>query len=162
MFRLTHVLMLAVLLLASWPALAKEKLPLASGQLDEKAGVVWYDVKLLGVEGRGWNDTESFYDRLPAKAKGVVRDPVWGLSKNSSGMAVRFVTDATKIACRWKLRNANLAMPHMPATGVSGVDLYARLPSGKWHWLANGRPTAQQNTQTLADVLSPGEREYQL
>jgi hypothetical protein len=151
-----------MLLLLVASAAARETLPATSGKVDEKAGVVWYDIKLLGVEGRGWNDTEVFYDRFPAKAKGVVRDAVWNLSRHSAGMAVRFVTDSPRISARWKLRLSNLAMPHMPATGVSGVDLYARLPNGKWHWLAVGRPTAQENTQTLASDLLPGEREYLL
>src|SRR5262245_26659623 len=46
-------------------------------------GIHWSDIRDLGVEGRGWNDTKSFYDRLPAKAEGVVRKPVWDLSRNS-------------------------------------------------------------------------------
>ena len=29
---------------------------------------VWSDIRQFGVEGRGWNDTKDFYDRLPAKA----------------------------------------------------------------------------------------------
>jgi hypothetical protein len=28
----------------------------------------WLDVRDLGVEGRGWTNTESFFDRLPASA----------------------------------------------------------------------------------------------
>src|SRR5215469_3161818 len=63
----------------------------------------WLDIRQLGVEGRGWNDTKSYYDRLPAKAEGVVRKPVWDLSHDSAGMCVRFVTDATEIRARWVL-----------------------------------------------------------
>ena len=39
----------------------------------------------------------------------------------------------------------------MPATGVSGVDLYVRHGTG-WRWLATGQPRAQTNTATLAIV----------
>ena len=28
---------------------------------------LWTDIRQFGVEGRGWDDTKSFYDRLPAK-----------------------------------------------------------------------------------------------
>ncbi|HND55740.1 MAG TPA: SGNH/GDSL hydrolase family protein, partial [Pirellulaceae bacterium] len=52
------------------------------------------------------------------------------------------------------------AMPHMPATGVSGLDLYVKLGDGKWHWLANGRPSAQTNTAVLARELGGESREY--
>ena len=34
----------------------------------------------------------------------------------------------------------------MPATGVSGVDLYSRDSSGRWWFVANGRPAAEVNT----------------
>ena len=35
-------------------------------------GLLWYDIRALGVEGRAWDDTENYYDRLPAKAAGMV------------------------------------------------------------------------------------------
>ena len=31
----------------------------------------WADVRDWGVEGRGFNDNEAYFDRLPARAKGV-------------------------------------------------------------------------------------------
>ncbi|MDD4102884.1 MAG: SGNH/GDSL hydrolase family protein [Kiritimatiellae bacterium] len=128
----------------------------------ESGGVRWHDIRQLGVEGQGWTDVASPYDRLPQKAKGVVRDAVWNLSRDSAGMAVRFITDATKIHARWALTKANLAMPHMPATGVSGLDLYARDSRGVWRWVANGRPTGQTNTIVLVEGIKPGSREYLL
>lgn len=124
---------------------------------------LWYDIRDLGVEGRGWSDTKEFYDRLPVKAEGVVRGPVWGLSRHSAGMCVRFVTDAASISARWTLRNSSLAMPHMPATGVSGLDLYARNDQGAWRWLSVGVPSEfPTNKQSLASGLPAGKREYLL
>ncbi|QDU93652.1 SGNH/GDSL hydrolase family protein [Lignipirellula cremea] len=125
------------------------------------AEMVWIDLHQLGVEGQAWKEVKAPYDRLPAKAEGVVRDPVWSLSRHSAGMAARFVTDATEIHARWTLTSPNLAMSHMPATGVSGVDLYVRTDEG-WRWLAVGRPSAQTNSVTLVSGLSPGVREYLL
>ncbi|MGC3966954.1 MAG: SGNH/GDSL hydrolase N-terminal domain-containing protein [Pirellulales bacterium] len=92
----------------------------------------WYDARDLGVVGRGWTDVKEFYDRLPAKAEGVVREPVWNLSRSSSGMYVDFTADTKLIAVRWELRSPTLAQPHMAATGVSGVDLYGRTNDGTW------------------------------
>ena len=60
-------------------------------------GLRWRDIREFGVEGRGWTDTKAFYDRLPARAEGVVRPAVWSLSHHSAGMCVRFTTDATAI-----------------------------------------------------------------
>lgn len=130
-------------------------------QTNETGSFVWRDARELTVEGKGWQDTKEFYDRLPARAEAVVRPAVWGLSRNSAGLGVRFVSDATTIAARWTLRNASLAMPHMPATGVSGLDLYVKDDSG-WHWLANGRPLQQKEEKTLVNGLAPGRREYLL
>ncbi len=107
----------------------------------------WYDCKDLVVEGKGWTDTKSFYDRLPAKAEGKVPPSVWGLSHDSAGLCVPFSSDAPSIQVRWTvLKEGSLSMPHMPATGVSGVDLYSQDPSGRWQFVANGRPTAAANT----------------
>jgi hypothetical protein len=123
---------------------------------------LWFDIRQLGVEGRGWNDTKEFYDRLPAKAEGKVREPVWNLSRHSAGMCVRFVTDATTIRARWVLVNSWLYLPNMAATGVSGLDLYVKTETGNWRWLGVGQPTAQTNVVKLADNLIPGRREYLL
>ncbi|NQV23058.1 MAG: SGNH/GDSL hydrolase family protein [Rhodopirellula sp.] len=130
-------------------------------------GVAWYGAHEIGVEGQGWTDTESPFDRLPARAKELVRPAVWGLSKHSAGLCVRFVTDATEIHARWTLTSASLAMNHMPATGVSGLDLYASTKTtsesgGKFRWLAVGKPTAKENAAKLVSGIPQGTREYLL
>jgi hypothetical protein len=125
---------------------------------DDKAA--WFDIRSLNVEGRGWKETAAPFDRLPAKAEKTVRKAVWDLSRHSAGLCVRFITDSPSILARWSLTSANLAMPHMPATGVSGVDLYYRDGKGQWRWLGVGRPSAKTNTATLANGLPAGKREY--
>ncbi|MSS71416.1 MAG: hypothetical protein EXS64_07995 [Candidatus Latescibacteria bacterium] len=132
------------------------------GLAKAEAETFWYDIQHLEVEGKGWADTKSFYDRFPARAEGVVREPVWNLSHHSAGMCVRFVTDAPAIQGRWTLLSENLAMNHMPATGVSGLDLYAKAGDGSWRWLGVGRPAAQTNALQLAGNLPLGVREYLL
>jgi hypothetical protein len=126
-------------LLLSSPCVAEDILDQKLGKLDPDEKTRWYDIAQLNLEGRGWTQTEAFYDRLPAKAKGVVRDPVWKLSHDSAGMCVRFVTDATSIQARWSVRSENLALVHMPATAVSGLDLYVKTENGRWRWLSVGR-----------------------
>jgi hypothetical protein len=129
---------------------------------DEKA-IVWHDVRTLTVEGRGWPEKElkSSFDRLPAKAEGKVRSAVWGLSHDSAGICVRFASDSPAIHCRWTVLKSNLALPHMPATGVSGVDLYVNT-GRNWHWLATGRPTTPTNSAALVMSLPKQRREYLL
>lgn len=96
----------------------------------------WFNPERWGVEGRAFADTENFYNRLPARAKGVVREAVWNLSRHSSGMSFRFKSDSPDLSIRYELENKRLAMAHMPATGVSGVDLYARDDEGQWRWVS--------------------------
>lgn len=122
----------------------------------------WHDVRSLELEGKGWPDTEHFYDRLPAKARTLVRGPVWDLSHHCAGMCVRFVTDAARIAARWTLRFQNLAMDHMPATGVSGLDLYVKT-GGQWRWIGVGRPkVSPTNAFDLVAGMKPASRQYML
>ena len=140
------------------PAAGAEAGPLRAKLED---GLAWYDVAGWGVEGKGWADTERTFDRLPAKAKGVVRDAVWNLSRHSAGMCTRFRTDATAIRARYTLLSERLEMSHMPATGVSGLDLYARDDQGRWRWLAVARPaTAPEVNVELASSIAPGRRDY--
>jgi hypothetical protein len=137
-------------------------IPCASGaQTNSASDLVWHDARELCVEGKGWADTKHFYDRLPARAEGVVPPAVWDLSQDSAGMSVRFESEATEISARWKLRKDQLAMPHMPATGVSGVDLYVKEKS-QWRWLANGRPLKQFEEKVLVKGLTPKKREFML
>ena len=125
-------------------------------------GLSWHDVTTWGVEGRILPDAERkrWFDRLPGAADGTVTKAVWDLSRHSAGMMVRFKTDATAIHVHYKLLNANLAMSHMPATGVSGVDLYAKDADGKWRWVQVTRPTSQEVKAQLVSGLAPGLREY--
>jgi len=76
----------------------------------------------------------SDYGRLPHTTQSLVREPVWNLGANSAGLYVEFETEADSIQVRYKVKNA-LNMPHMPSTGVSGVDLYSfDKKNKKWDW----------------------------
>lgn len=125
---------------------------------DPERDLLWYDAKKLTIEGKGWDDTEEFFDRIPARSKDVVRETIWLLAKHSAGISVRFTTDAPSLAVRW---DGDKAMDHMPATGVSGVDLYVKR-EGEWKWLAIGRPIEEMNEKELFSDLPVEEREFML
>ena len=95
-------------LLAAFTALSQQ--PATKPAPSKSAGGIpadtaWHDVTQWGVEGRGWGDQERkrWFDRLPAKADGKVTPAVWGLSRDSAGMMVRFKTDAKTIYTRYTL-----------------------------------------------------------
>ncbi len=128
---------------------------------DDAAKIDWYDARTIGLEGQAFTEVKAPYDRLPARAEGKVREPVWNLSRNSAGLCVRFRTASPAIHCRWTNTSARLAMPHMPATGVSGVDLYVRDEKGNWRWLSVGQPKeGATHTAALVTGLPAKERDY--
>ena len=77
-------------------------------------------------------------------------------------MSCRFVTDAQEIRVRYVLLGQRIAMAHMPATGVSGVDLYVYTEQAGWRWIATSQPAAQQVQVTLIKEMTPGRRQYML
>ncbi len=125
-------------------------------------GLAWHDVTKWGVEGRILPDQERsrWFDRFPASAQETVTPSVWSLSRDSAGMMVRFKSDSPSIHVHYKLLKSNLGMPHMPATGVSGVDLYARDDAGKWKWVQVTKPATQEVKAEIVKGLAPGLREY--
>ena len=130
-------------------------------------GLKWYDIRGLTMEGQGWSDDGRAFSRLPAKAEGVVRPDVWELGQHSAGLCARFITDSPSISARWDLLRGELAMAHMPATGVSGLDLYIRDPGApryqRYAWIGVGQPTQQEgNESQLVAGLAGGPHEFVL
>ena len=120
------------------------------------------------IEGRAWQgkDLKNPYDRLPAKAEKTVREAVWGLSNQSSGLMIRFRSNSPEIKVRYTVGGSH-ALPHMPATGVSGVDLYAISSDGEARWAAGKYTfgdTITYNFRGLAgnDNYHKKGREYRL
>lgn len=130
-------------------------------------GLAWHSLSNLMVEGLAWPEESDAFCRLPDRAKGVVRDPVWELSRHSAGVMARFYTDATSISARWDLRYEALSMEHMPSTGMSGLDLYAR-DGERWRWVGTGSAISfPRNEKALLQGIdnsgiADGEREYSL
>ena len=96
----------------------------------------WYnpqnvkDAKVSFIHNQGWNEDGGNYSRLPQRAKSCVRKEVWNLACESAGLSIRFKTNAKNIEVRY-LVTGGYSMPHMPSTGVSGVDLYRLTEKGE-------------------------------
>ncbi|MEZ4968259.1 MAG: SGNH/GDSL hydrolase family protein [Flavobacteriaceae bacterium] len=136
----------------------------------ESTAISWWNPaenNFLVVEGQAWpGQGAAMYHRLPKPAEGVVREAVWNLSKHAAGLSLRFRSDAKSIRVRYKVKG-NHAMPHMPATGVSGVDLYAKTGDGDWRWY-RGKYSFADTISYQYSNIDPREkyndkgREYQL
>jgi lysophospholipase L1-like esterase len=111
--------------------------------------------KVPVIEGRAWQTELAMpYDRLPAKAEKTVRPEVWRLAHNSAGEYIHFKSDATEIVVRYKV-TGNKSMNHMPATGVSGVDLYALDMNNNWHWVRGNFSFGDTVVYKFTNFFSP-------
>ena len=76
--------------------------------------VQWHAATTFEVEGKGWADTAEPFDRLPDAVKSKVTPAVWGLSKHSAGIAIRFATDVNTVNARWSVKCSPRSM-HRPS-----------------------------------------------
>lgn len=131
--------------------------------LVQRTEITWknpLDESVPVVNGQLPGIPDSF-DRLPANMKDDVRKPVWSLSKDNAGEYIEFTTEATEVVVRYQVTK-RLEMPHMPATGVSGVDLYAKNGAGQWEW-APGRHRFQDTiTYTFSTLKNTGDQIFRL
>lgn len=90
----------------------------------------WFDPQQAGfpvVQGQAWpQELAGTYNRFPERLRQQVNLGVWKLSCQSAGLSIHFRSNASPIRVRYRLtKNDERSMSHMPATGVSGLDLYA-------------------------------------
>lgn len=120
------------------------------------------DLSTQVFEGRGWNTgLKNNYDRFPARAEQNVRKDVWNLSENSAGLYLRFQTNSDEILIKYIVTGAK-QMNHMPATGVSGVDLYSKSKTGEWLWSAAKYSFGDTIMYRYTNLNKEDGREYRL
>lgn len=124
--------------------------------LNSKAQITWHNPlksEYPVIQNRGWSDEiKESYQRLPDRAQEKVRKAVWGLSQNSAGLAIHFYTNASEIQIRYGVKSG-FAMSHMPATGKSGVDLYAIDQDGDWRYLFGKYNFADTVSYTYKEII---------
>lgn len=149
-------LLIFIILCLPWTVFSQDK-PLSDEQKPK-----FYDHNFFLIEGTVFSGSvkEDLYDRLPLAYKDKVREAVWGLSKNSAGISLRFLTNSTSVRVRWELLN-NLQMNHMAETGIKGVDLYFKNGS-EWQYLNTARPSGKTNDYLLIDNMTPELREFRM
>ena len=121
--------------------------------------------KRFTVNGLPWfEENGREFIRLPKRAKGVVRDPVWDLATMPSGGRVRFKTDSTTLKVRVKHTRPEIGMVHMCAVGMSGIDLYEGPPKKMTYWGSTKQIVTQQTyVAAYFEKLAPKKmREFTL
>jgi len=125
------------------------------------AQLVYHDASKFPLLGKATEATGARYERLPDSLKNISRAPLWNLSRNSAGMAIRFRSNSTTIAAKWETL-INFHMNHMTDTGAKGLDLYCLQKNGEWRFVNSGRPNGKTNQATIIANMQPEEREYML
>ena len=123
-------------------------------------GISWHNpLQESALQGRtAALKTDDAYARLPLNLKSEVREPVWYLGQQAAGIYVEFVSNSPEVSVRYKVRNA-LNMPHMPTTGVSGVDLYAKgEKEGDWKWSFGKYKFADTITYNYVNLAVPTDK----
>jgi GDSL-like Lipase/Acylhydrolase family/N-terminus of Esterase_SGNH_hydro-type len=112
------------------------------------------DVKELGVRARAYEDTDRYYCRLPARAKGRVPEVVWHLAQASAGMYVDFYSDTGAFAAELTLDED----PERPQPGRDcSIDVYAH-DGNRWGWVGFLRNLERPTTRDIVVRGLPRER----
>lgn len=92
-------------------------------------GFKWFDPQgdeMQVVEGQAFPDEcRGIYMRLPDARREKMPAGVASNAVHSTGLTLRFHSDAPEIWVRYITTYNWYSMPHMPSTGMSGLDLYA-------------------------------------
>ncbi len=119
-------------------------------------GVKWIDGRYLPIEGRAFDGTEQYYDRLPTNVTTGVNSAVRTAKHHTAGMQFRFSTDSTSLVFKWTPYNTSLSADNMAATGASGIDVYRfDAASGCWRYVKTGRISSASGASLSID-WTPG------
>eukprot|EP01047_Picozoa_sp_COSAG01_P041558 COSAG01_NODE_3573_length_5920_cov_3.554372_1_plen_410_part_00 len=123
------------------------------------ATTTWYraETELTVRQSGPWPS----FARLPFEAQYSVRPDVWAQASTSAGVVILFDRVGGSrcgdgILINASLTSGSLDMPHMPATGVSGFDLYAwdDAEVQGFRWAAGWVPKWGQQARTVGSLAS--------
>ena len=122
--------------------------------------IQYHTIENLSIVGRAFPN-QTIYNRFPDSLAGLLRVPVWQLSKNSTGLAIYFETNSKQISAKWKT-GATTSFPHVANTLVKGLDLYA-LDHDQWYYVGIGKPNhAVYQEASIIKDLDGSLRQYLL
>ena len=155
---LPFLTLVSLVLVAGQDEIAKFDPNMAQRNAVVTNGVKWIDGRFLPIEGRVFDDVEHYYDRLPSNVTEKVNGGVRSMKRHTAGMQFRFRTDSKKLTFKWVPYDRNLAMDHMPSTGMSGIDVY-RFDGEKseWRYVKTGRIWDGVNGGSFGIDWTPGE-----
>ena len=130
------------------------------GLASEPDSLKYVNANELQLIGKGFTDTQSRYERLPARLEGKTRPGLWWLSKNCSGMAIRFRTNSPVIAAKWTV-TGDVVMNHFAPSGIKGLDLYC-FKNKRWQFVNSARPAGKSTSAIIINHMEESDKEYML
>lgn len=115
--------------------------------LEQSEQVIW---------GQGFG--ENSFVRFPASAQASIPADVWSNSQRSSGLQVRFTTNASSITVNYSIAGKYSNNSWYSDMGANGLDLYVRKPDMLWYWCYPTQRTV--GTSFTYSQLDTGNSEY--
>ena len=143
------------------PTATKESSQIAAADVASKSSasdIRYVDASDFRVLGKYHN--EEGYHRLPSAFQDRVRPPVWSLSQNTAGLAIRFATNAPALHAKWELTSEK-TLANMTDIAVSGLDLYA-WTGENWQYVNSGIPGGRTNDKKLISDMDSTLKEFLL
>jgi len=126
---------------------------------------VWINADSLTLYGQAGDANVSGYARIPDSLGKAIRPELTRLGTHSSGLMLVFRTNSPEIRTRWTVRHGT-QLPHMPLTGVQGLDLYSVDHTGKdWNYVGTAKWWEKDTVHHEATLMENGsgdERNYVL
>lgn len=101
---------------------------------------------------------ENSLNRFPTSVQSDIPSDVWARSLQSSGLHIRFKTNAISITVNYSVSNKYSNNSWFSDMGANGLDLYARKPNGSWCWCYPTQRTVGQSA--VYSQLAPNDSEY--
>lgn len=114
----------------------------------------------LSLQGKIATATPGLFVRLDTSRVKALPARVQRLSRNTAGMYVDFVTDATSIAVKWTLDEYR-EMYNMTPLAINGLDLYG-WRDDRWQYVASVKPVDSVNERNIIRNLDGTRRKYRL
>lgn len=122
----------------------------------------WITIDPSWIQNQGWPEESEPFTRFPNRARELLtNENLWVLSRHSAGLTLEFTTNTPSLAAQWRVIYDQLALMHMPATGVSGLDFYSKEPQG-WQWASIARPAEKETSTLVFDKAEAIDRHFRM
>lgn len=123
---------------------------------DDFSQIEFYKISSNGIVGE--YDKDKDFRRLNEEDKKNVRNAVWDLAQNSSGIQIHFSTNSTKIAVQYELSEFSNG-GNINNVAKNGIDLYVK-NKNSWQFVNSGTPLSKKNKFLLIKNLSNSNKEF--